>query len=123
MADVRSGVRFKFRVWLSHEGAYTDNLSAAISGDDLDQGELDVCCTGDIIEQCTGLKDKNGKLIYEGDIIIFPHWESPTKEVIHWRAIDSCWHFGYMDDPLIPKIAERCEVIGNIHENQELLSE
>lgn len=89
-----------------------------------------------IIEQCTGLKDKNGKLIYEGDIVkekdeepmavikfgicrgyqcFFPEWFTPyakaTKYSLGFRQDLNYW------------LKEGIEVIGNIHENPELLEE
>ena len=68
---------------------------------------------------CTGLKDKNGKLIYEGDIVQFPNPYELNKvfrQVIEWQEL--ALSVGYMYTPAAAKCVE---VIGNIYENKELL--
>jgi uncharacterized phage protein (TIGR01671 family) len=76
------------------------------------------------VGQYTGLKDKNGVKIYEGDIS-----ESLAGAfVVEW--IDDitrfciCWCVNkklYDKIPLTKELAEMAEVIGNIHDNPELL--
>jgi uncharacterized phage protein (TIGR01671 family) len=76
------------------------------------------------VGQYTGLKDKNGVKIYEGDIL-----ESLAGVfVVEW--IDDitrfciCWCVNkklYDKIPLTKELAEMAEVIGNIHDNPELL--
>lgn len=85
----------------------------------------------DIIEQYTGLKDKNGKKIYEGDIIevVDVHdgddecWEQPygpaIPQEVKWDEERLRWSFGGCRRILYAP--EDFEVIGNIHENPELL--
>lgn len=77
--------------------------------------------------QYTGLKDKNGKKIYEGDIVKYKDFsngaylfrEQPlTKDVVTWNK-DTC---GYKVKHMgLTFKAETYEIIGNIYENPELL--
>jgi hypothetical protein len=66
--------------------------------------------------QFTGLKDKNGKEIYEGDICDL----DGEKVKISWSNLDSgfCLEWGYKSRI---GLSIHLEVIGNIYENPELL--
>lgn len=83
--------------------------------------------SGGYIEQYTGLKDKNGKEIYEGDIISFENEKAHAGVLwldgkamfgIKWLGcgIEDEFDFDNWDICRGP-----IEVIGNIHENPELL--
>ena len=71
--------------------------------------------------QYTGLHDKNGKEIYEGDILKGTFYGFPMPEYdyvfqIYWDEKEK----GFMASYFEPS---ECEVIGNIYDNPELLGE
>ena len=79
---------------------------------------------GETVGQCTGLTDKNGKRIFEGDVVSADA-DSPRMAVCWepgYAEFRACW-LDWFGNRLYRSLCgtDKLEVIGNIHDNPELL--
>lgn len=78
------------------------------------------------VMQYTGLKDKNGKEIYEGDIVKLLHAAHEENEIgqIIYRGDEAAFRIftNYLSERNLGSlVSSELEVVGNIYENPELL--
>ena len=122
--------RFKFRFWHTPSEkmldcyGFNEHYTFADTLDGIGT-EYNPCKTSDcVLMQCTGLRDKNGKLIYEGDILWILCTESHIG-VVCWDNEKAYYRIngkGVAYNVLQVLHSEFAfEVIGNIYENPELL--
>ena len=126
----------KFRAWLKEDKKmenvktmdFTDKTIRCLKKNEFINAYLLRRVSFDDVEllQYTGLKDKNGKEIYEGDILFFR--DENMKYVVVWQ--DAAFIIKSIE---IRKYSEKmywiddveicCEIVGNIYENKNLLEE
>lgn len=118
----------KFRVWDFSNNIYLDNNDYSVL---LNNGKVYISYDDGVrqrvsrdglsFEQYTGLKDKNGVEIYENDILDFDEREwggnSPYDVITIDKLIDD---FGGISGSL-SDIKHYRKIVGNIHENKELV--
>lgn len=132
--------RFKFRIWINNKMHdvfyyYKAKNGVIFACTDLEDN-TGFNTDGSTLMQSTGLKDKNGKLIYEGDVvktysyrcnlivtwfknkfILVPYSDYQDKDKYASERINGYRYFENNNR----YANERDEVIGNIYENPELL--
>lgn len=106
----------KFRAW-STERKET-SASLVLDCVDILHRDLNGLKPGLILMQFTGLHDKNGKEIYEGDIVEYEFgYENKMAEPVVFKGRSFSLDTG---NNYMPEEHNR-EVIGNIYENSDLL--
>lgn len=110
--------RFKFRIPMFTDKDHFSEFQYIELGDNI---ECTLCGHNGKPQQCTGLKDKNGTLIYEGDIYT-RKGHNGAKYLVKYHHTGLCGEL--INDGVMTLIAqnkEYYEIIGNIYENSELL--
>jgi len=125
----------KFRVWCKDYKRWENQLMLSHNGYlydyDLGRGRLYNSSKTHIIQQFTGLKDKNDKEIYEGDIVtaLIPHGNNIHRAKTYdvFISVVNFTHGGFTIDvgeefeSFLGETSVEIKIIGNIFENPELL--
>lgn len=122
----------KFRAWNKRDNVMEYNVNVN-KGKPVKQGyqwfnaENTETVYHSLLQQYTGLIDKNGKEIYEGDVLEAEHKLKTQKFKRKYQVIfneKGYWDAISLDDKPVRLCYagfDKCEVIGNIYENPELL--
>ena len=129
-------MKIRFRVWDGTRMWYpteSDDLSWRMSRDGLvwrvtafyDE-TLEEKYMGAVAMLSTGLEDKNGKEVFDGDILecentIWGAERPPLKIKVEWDSVKGKWHTGYGERGENDLCGLYKTVIGNVHENKELM--
>ena len=128
----------KYRAWDSaKKEMFKDTFAITESGQVVVVEQEDVVCPPDyvfvdylVIMQSTGLRDKNGKEIFEGDILACKTDDEVINLNVFWDEEHALFMFEskkYNEQEPLAELVENntypFEIIGNIYENRELLED
>ena len=111
----------KFRAWTTYavgmfrweDPGQAQIIAWHLCGECVDMGIVSIM-------QYTGLKDKNGKEIYEDDIVKFTSAGKEYQRPVVWNPA-GMWSIDWSGTPNQGPLRNEYEVVGNIHENSDLI--
>lgn len=114
----------RFRVWDKKKKCYLAVLGCSnltiyqVARAIVERGEENI-----IIEQSTGVKDRNGKTIFEGDVVKGEWLYGTSKHIVKYKDY-GYYPFTVMSEDGEPIIlSTQVTVVGNVHEKPDLLKE
>ena len=124
----------KFRAWISEADTMINNLKGIDfenetvvlkkfyweDGFPVEEEVFEVEIGNAILMQSTGLKDKNGKEIFEGDVV---KCNGLLGTIESFKAMWICSFVKYNNYQKVGFFAQEIEVVGNVYENPELLED
>lgn len=118
----------KYRAWDSaKKEMFKDTFAITESGQVVVVEQESVASSPDyvfvdhlVIMQSTGLKDKNGKEIFEGDVV---KCNGLLGTIESFKAMWICSFVKYNNYQKVGFFAQEIEVVGNVYENPELLED
>jgi len=118
-------MRYKFRMWNPTTKTMVDLKKITPLALSMEQDGIFIpFMYGYPIMQFTGLHDKNGKEIYEGDILIINKEDDEWYDVVAWDKNHlelSKYHNKSVTGISLYGFHKKLEIIGNIYQTQELL--
>ena len=108
--------KLRFRAWDTELNKYQNENYCLQIKTGIVQGLYGQLFPEMILEQFTGLKDKNGKEIYEGDILDHVPYNIPRKVI--FKDGSFCMDDGTSLNVMWIENTKHLEVIGNIHQNK-----
>ncbi|WP_019123618.1 YopX family protein [Brevibacillus massiliensis] len=140
---MQAGCEIKYQAWLHEEKEMVDVAAIDLLEKRIEYYDLSSCqndaekfevlrgapnadcpferCT---LRRYTGLLDKNGKEIYESDILLESlSFDEKYAHVVVWSQDDCAWMFEYDGDLFTASEMnfEQCEIVGNVYDKPELL--
>ena len=119
------GKRLDNREWIYGDlqlgdGDHIPMIGVVRGGHDPDYYQVEEVTVG----QFTGLRDKDSRPIYEGDIVMQRGYSGVKPMVVRFEqgAFIVGWHGGSSTQTRPMLIQKRCEVIGNVIDNPDLLN-
>ena len=125
----------KYRAWIESEKIMRNDIAAIDFENEIlyfvnkdncmnNKEKREFCYKPYTLMEYTGLIDKNGVEIYEGDVILIANKSYKNKATVEWSVLGVKWVLVY-NDLSVYELAtwheSVYEVIGNIYENPELI--
>ena len=135
-------IKFRGQHWKTGEWEYgyycvTNEGDHLIGTVDILSQDMSICdllftqVNPETVGQFTGLHDKDGKEIYEGDVIDVCNgsingvpWMDQSPHVVRWRgygSYDTCRFLRAKDGSDLSDSTHWRQIVGNIHDNPELM--